>query len=172
MKVPDAVIRAVLEHLAEQVAVCDPSGRVVRANEAWRRASGDSGRFVDGFQDPSAAQGWLEDCLSHPAMRFRTLCLHRGQWGWLSLTALVDEFLDTVGILAEIESSAPLESRLKGFGLSARELDVAYRLLQGHPTRTIAESLGLSEATIKTHTAHVLRKAGVRSRYELAALLS
>jgi DNA-binding NarL/FixJ family response regulator len=48
--------------------------------------------------------------------------------------------------------------------LTEREQDVLLHLARGRSNSEIARELFLSEATVKTHVAHVLRKLGVRDR--------
>ena len=48
--------------------------------------------------------------------------------------------------------------------LSTRELDVLELLAQGLSNRAIAQQLHLSEATIKTHLAHIYKKLDVENR--------
>ena len=62
--------------------------------------------------------------------------------------------------------------------VSARELGMTVRqgqilglILQGHPNKRIAQSLHLSEATVKEHVTGVLQKLGVKSRVEAIAKL-
>lgn len=52
--------------------------------------------------------------------------------------------------------------------LRRRERDVLARLARGMTTREIAEDLFLSANTVKTHTRHLYRKLGVRSRVAAA----
>jgi DNA-binding CsgD family transcriptional regulator len=48
--------------------------------------------------------------------------------------------------------------------LSPRELDVLTLAGHGHPVAEIAESLTISQATVKTHLEHIYRKLGVQGR--------
>lgn len=49
-------------------------------------------------------------------------------------------------------------------GLTARQADVLYLLLQGKPTKTICRELNLSASTVKAHTSAVLRALNVTTR--------
>ncbi|HZT53481.1 MAG TPA: response regulator transcription factor [Gaiellaceae bacterium] len=53
--------------------------------------------------------------------------------------------------------------------LSRRETHVLELVAAGHANREIALQLGLSEFTVKRHIQNVLRKTGVRSRWEASA---
>lgn len=55
-------------------------------------------------------------------------------------------------------------------GLTPRESQIVALLGQGLKNKEIASCLELSEATVKTYLAHLLRKVGARDRYELALL--
>ena len=56
--------------------------------------------------------------------------------------------------------------------LTEREWSVAELAAGGARNRAIAETLTISENTVKFHIANVLRKLGVASRVELAAALA
>jgi DNA-binding NarL/FixJ family response regulator len=49
-------------------------------------------------------------------------------------------------------------------GLTPRQADVLYRILQGKPAKVIARELNLSASTVKTHTSAVLRALNVTTR--------
>jgi len=53
--------------------------------------------------------------------------------------------------------------------LSPRELEVLRLLSRGRENKQIATSLGISEATVKTHTRALYTRLGVRSRAEAVA---
>ena len=57
------------------------------------------------------------------------------------------------------------------YGLTPAELDVVALLPRGMPNREIANELGISENTVKTHLRHALRKLSVRDRAQAAALV-
>lgn len=54
--------------------------------------------------------------------------------------------------------------------LSAREREVLERIVEGMSNKRIAQALGISERTVKTHVSHLLAKLGVRDRTQAAVL--
>jgi DNA-binding NarL/FixJ family response regulator len=62
------------------------------------------------------------------------------------------------------------ESRAVLDRLTPRETEVLRAVAQGMSNAEIAASLGLGEATVKTHVAKLLEKLGVRDRVQLAVL--
>jgi DNA-binding CsgD family transcriptional regulator len=63
---------------------------------------------------------------------------------------------------------APLELAAHEAGLSDREVEVLRLLIGSRTMASIADELGISYNTAKTHASHIFRKAGVCSREELA----
>jgi len=55
--------------------------------------------------------------------------------------------------------------------LTGRERDVLAAIVAGHTTRTIAATLNISTATVRSHIQKVLAKLGVHSRLEAAAFV-
>jgi DNA-binding NarL/FixJ family response regulator len=54
--------------------------------------------------------------------------------------------------------------------LTARERDVLVRVARGLPNRQIAEDLGITERTARTHVSNILAKLGLASRTQAALL--
>jgi DNA-binding NarL/FixJ family response regulator len=52
--------------------------------------------------------------------------------------------------------------------LTSRELDVLRLLGEGHPNKTIAATLGITERTARTHVSKILAKLGLSSRTQAA----
>ena len=57
-------------------------------------------------------------------------------------------------------------------GLTDRESEILSLLLKGSADRDIAESLSISEGTLKKHIQHIYRKLGISARWELIVFLS
>lgn len=71
--------------------------------------------------------------------------------------------------------TVPLEERCRGLarerGLTEREGQVFPYLARGHGAAYIAEELGVSESTVRSHRTNIYRKFGVASREELIVLV-
>jgi two-component system nitrate/nitrite response regulator NarL len=61
-------------------------------------------------------------------------------------------------------SAGPLDE------LSPREREIARLIAQGQSNKHIARTLGIAETTVKIHVQHLLRKLGLESRVQVAAL--
>lgn len=61
---------------------------------------------------------------------------------------------------------------LEPYGLTAREREVVALLADGHTMGSIAETLFISERTVKFHCKNAYDKLGVRNKKELMRLLS
>lgn len=62
-----------------------------------------------------------------------------------------------------------IEGYVSDNGLSLRESEILYKVLQGASTKEIAESLFIEAGTVRNHLSSVFRKTGTHSRMELAA---
>lgn len=66
---------------------------------------------------------------------------------------------------------AEAASQMSGLRLSRRQAQVALMILQGHSSRSIAMSLGISHHTAKVHRKQLYAKCGISSQAELFALM-
>lgn len=69
------------------------------------------------------------------------------------------------------EASDPCEVVIERYGLSEREGEVLRLTCKGHTKKRIADTLGLSEDTIRYHSRNLYSKLGVHSRQELLDLV-
>jgi DNA-binding NarL/FixJ family response regulator len=82
------------------------------------------------------------------------------------IVAATRELLDRSPAAAETLPTVNLSA------LSARELEVARAVAAGRSNREVAETLFISERTVKAHLGAVFEKLGVRDRLQLALQLS
>lgn len=90
---------------------------------------------------------------------------------------------DTWGMGVVLEGSLPdedagpslLECRCREvadrFSLTEREMDVLVALMGSQPGRVIANELGITQGTLKTHVRHIYEKVGVHTRDDLVELV-
>jgi two-component system, NarL family, nitrate/nitrite response regulator NarL len=94
-----------------------------------------------------------------PAMR----AVVEGQY-WVNGKRVSNVLQIVSGLAAEV-SSAPSRST---YGLTDRELEVVSLVTQGLTNKEIANSLRISEETVKRHLTNIFDKVGMSSRLELA----
>jgi DNA-binding NarL/FixJ family response regulator len=63
-----------------------------------------------------------------------------------------------------VGGAAPASCTPTDLGLTARQSDVLYQILQGKPAKLIERELALSASTVKAHTSAVLRALNVTTR--------
>lgn len=93
------------------------------------------------------------------------LAVVRRHWGDLDADALGGRFESALG--------RQINAALTQFGsslLTERECLVAQYMLRGHSIRSLAERLGISEDTVKTHRKHVYSKLDIAKQSELFSL--
>src|SRR5437773_368000 len=76
--------------------------------------------------------------------------------------------IDVVGDAQDAHEALKQLARLDAAALTSRELDVLRLLGGGHPNKTIASELGITERTARTHVSKILAKLGLSSRTQAA----
>lgn len=71
----------------------------------------------------------------------------------------IDYALDQSGVTEQVSDPLCL-----GLGLTPRQCEVIRLLMRGNGTRTIAQSIGCSEATVRKHLENLYRRLGVQTR--------
>jgi DNA-binding CsgD family transcriptional regulator len=64
------------------------------------------------------------------------------------------------------------ESFTKKFGISPRERQIVFMMIQGYSNRRIGEELFISSMTVKNHIYHIYRKTGVENKVQLVNLIN
>ena len=186
---PAGPLAEALDRLAAGIALSDAGGAVVWANRSAERLlrhgdglSLDRGGVLRASAPGAsealrrlvrAAAGGAEGAIPVPRPSGRAaLALHAvplpGRAGREGAAPRPSVLL----LLSDPERAAPdaaLRHRLRGaYGLTEAEAAVAARAARGVGLPEVAQSLGLSVATARTHAQRVFSKAGVRGQAELA----
>ncbi len=61
-----------------------------------------------------------------------------------------------------------MQPEKKTYGLTPREMEVVYCIVEGCSNRDVARQFGISEETVKRHLSNIFDKTGVSTRLELA----
>ena len=70
-----------------------------------------------------------------------------------------------------VEEGRLTEACKAEFGLTAREAELAERLLEGATNQDLADALYISRKTVENHLYNIFQKMGVRNRLQLVAVL-
>jgi two-component system nitrate/nitrite response regulator NarL len=76
---------------------------------------------------------------------------------------------NVVQVVQRLSAASPQPSLSQGrFGLTAREIEIISFITQGCMNRDIANSLSITEETVKRHLTNIFNKVGMSNRLELA----
>jgi two-component system NarL family response regulator len=99
-----------------------------------------------------------------------------GAQAYVLKTIEADELLSVIRKVASgqrhipVEIAARLAARIPRSELTDRERDVLRLLVRGRRNREIADDLGITEGTVKSHVGNILLKLGVVDRTEAATV--
>jgi DNA-binding NarL/FixJ family response regulator len=151
-----------IEQLQPEVIVLDlrlPGISGMAVAERTRRISPRSGILIlTGFDAPESA----------------TALLRLGVRGFLSKTATSEEIASAVQVIGNggtlLSTLIPWSYEARDRDLTPRQWEVLQLLIAGRRNIDIAVHLGIGLHTVETHVRQVLRKRGVKSRWELRGL--
>lgn len=73
-----------------------------------------------------------------------------------------------VGMLGSLLADVKIETQLKDYSLTHRELEIIMKITAGLSNREVAELFSISERTVKHHLTNIFNKIGVSNRLALA----
>lgn len=100
--------------------------------------------------------------------------LQAGAQGYLLKDVFFDELEDAIRTVYSGRRRIPdvvaekLAGRIGGSDLTGRELEVLEQIIRGRSNKEIATTLGIGEATVKSHVNNILSKLGVTDRTQAA----
>ncbi|GGK56646.1 helix-turn-helix transcriptional regulator [Amphritea balenae] len=91
------------------------------------------------------------------------------------IRSLVREFwaLQSVKFVSGADDADPVEKAFKTFGsgtLTERELEIISLILQGHSSKSVASSLGITPGTVKVHRKNIYTRLNVSTQSQLFSL--
>jgi two-component system response regulator DegU len=110
----------------------------------------------------AGAKGYISKDAGIPELIKAVYTVYRGEM-WIK-RELMSRFFDKVNGV-ESREEAPKNRSMRG-GLTQREREVLLCLVKGSTNKEIAETLFISEKTVKTHLSNIFRKLNVSRRLE------
>lgn len=183
-----------LDSLAAGIFLLDASGRILFANSAGQRALDDRKVLYSVENNLVASEGSanqeLQDALksaneqtAQTSVRGTAIPLQSGQERWLAHVlplnhgvrqSLGDAFASTVAVFvrkAGVSLPSPLEIVARQFKLTASEVRVLKGILDIGGVPEIADALGISNGTVRTHLKSIFAKTAVARQADLVKLV-
>ena len=181
-----------LEHLQTGVILLSPNGVIIQANRSARKILRDGNllavtdnklttgknnsrrldKFVIAIKRNQISHG-MQVVLNHPTTRERccfsvfSISDHQNSFSLFEQRAMYVLFIST----ANLPTQRALRKLADEFGLTPREIDLVAAMASGSSLAVVAEHLGVSEETARTHRRHVYQKLEIHSAAELNALV-
>jgi DNA-binding CsgD family transcriptional regulator len=173
------------DSLTEGIRICDLNGRIVHQNPAFtsmlarepavaklEKAIFDIAHALTGFsrQLKGSSPSLLGKLLTRDVHGDTASYEVRGTFLGRDLLGAELRIAISLHQLAphKLPSDATIQER---FGLTARELEIAWRLARGESTKELAQSCGISLHTARHHTENIFHKLGVRTRSQVGPKL-
>jgi two-component system response regulator FixJ len=108
---------------------------------------------------------------AHPDVALAVHAMKKGAVDFIEKPFSAERLVEAVRAAVErIEPASAAAPRANLFMLSTREHEVLSRVLAGRSNRAIGQDLDISERTVESHRASIMRKTGARNLAELVRL--
>jgi DNA-binding CsgD family transcriptional regulator/PAS domain-containing protein len=178
--------RGMIDGLATAVLLIDAEGRLVHANHAGEALLGQRGASTSSLHgklrlDRGAMRQLLQHApLSQGSTFLETTSGERLVVHILPLTGGARTFAglggDPVAAVfvqpAQFDPPSIPESLARAFDLTPAELRVALSTLRHDKVADVADNLGVSEATVKTHLSHIFSKTDTKRQADIVKLVA
>jgi DNA-binding CsgD family transcriptional regulator len=123
------------------------------------------------FDDPVPIEREWERAVCHQTLHRGVPVRVAGTVALVTLSPHFDRYGDFAGAVLLAGPVRHLKDTMTAWGLTVREQDILVLVWEGASHQDIADRLGISPTTVKSHSHNLLVKAGVTSRSELLVLL-
>ena len=193
-KAAQAILTQTLDNVSAAVFLLGPNGRLVFINVPGRAMLDEAVLLIERngvlfATEPAAQRALREACLAAENGNAATdgdgpipLATPQGSWfanvlpltsGDRQRTGALHSAVAAVFIRKSSPASPPpLEALAKLYKLTASEIRVIDAVMKVSGVKALAEALGLTQATVKTHLHNVFRKTGTARQSELVKLIA
>lgn len=165
--------RDIISAMGDPVVLIDTDLQILKHNEAaerWGMDGKPQGGAIDLlslFDDPAPVRSAWERAVQERAKSIIEDTSVEGESYLLTVIPCFDRFGDLIGGTIVARRSNLLDSAAVRYGITAREKQIAVKLMLGYSNPEIADHFAISVGTVKTHVHNIYRKTGAVNRVDL-----
>ena len=163
----DSTLTAYADHNDDLIAVFDPQGRLVEQYPAAGRVTLPPSLF----QAATAPSVGKRSKPPRSVVRSSDGRVYDVRSRWVTTGRVLDGRYLLVHARTRPSASTAVVARLKNYGLSPRESQVAELVFIGQTNQLVADALFISRDTVKTHCKHIFGKLGISRRTEFLRVI-
>ncbi|MCP4135552.1 MAG: PAS domain S-box protein [bacterium] len=176
---PNMVSTDIVNSINEAVILFDSNMKILLINKKGKEITGYHPWRIDELSedivDSHTAGQAFEDFLSTDSKTFSLRLIYTSKGREIPFQAQISKIFDSMnyvlGVLCVAREILGLTFLQKRFGLTAREIQIVLNILSGTTNLEIAQKLGVTERTVKTHITNIYNKLTVNNKIELYNLL-
>jgi DNA-binding CsgD family transcriptional regulator len=163
----DSTLAAYTEHNDDLIAVFDVQGRLVDQHPGAGRVTVPPSLF----QAVTAPSAGKRSKVPRPVVLSSGGRVFDVRSQWVTSERVLDSRYLVVHVRTRAAAPVAVVERLKNYGLSPRESQIAGLVFSGQTNQLIADSLFISRDTVKTHCKHIFGKLGISRRTEFLRVI-